>query len=146
MYELPNKDVVKLGKERFKCPEGLFQPSLLGKNNSAGIHETIYNSIMKCDEEIRRGLFANIVLSGGNTMFPGIAHRVRKEIAALAPPDMKIKVVAPRWRKYGPWIGGSYFADHDLADPFLETMGEDWIWKSEYFETGSSLVTLKCQL
>ena len=38
---------------------------------AAGIHETTYNSIMKCDVDIRKDLYANTVLSGGTTMFPG---------------------------------------------------------------------------
>ncbi|XP_037633880.1 actin, alpha skeletal muscle-like [Sebastes umbrosus] len=58
---------------------------------SAGIHETNYNSIMKCDVDIRKDLYANTMLSGGTTMFPGIADRMQKEITALAPPTMKIK-------------------------------------------------------
>ena len=60
---------------------------------SAGIHETAYNSIMKCDIDIRKDLYANNVLSGGTTMYPGIADRMQKEITALAPSTMKIKVL-----------------------------------------------------
>lgn len=60
---------------------------------SAGIHETTYNSIMKCDVDIRKDLYANTVLSGGTTMYPGIADRMQKEITSLAPPTMKIKVL-----------------------------------------------------
>ena len=41
---------------------------------SSGIHETCYNSIMKCDVDIRKDLYANTVLSGGTTMFPGKNH------------------------------------------------------------------------
>ena len=52
---------------------------------SAGIHESTYNSIMKCDIDIRKDLYANTVLSGGTTMYPGIADRMQKEITALAP-------------------------------------------------------------
>lgn len=59
---------------------------------STGVHETTYNSIMKCDVDIRKDLYANTVLSGGTTMFPGIADRMQKEISGLAPPTMKIKV------------------------------------------------------
>lgn len=62
----------------------LFQPSFLGME-SAGVHETTYNSIMKCDIDIRKDLYANTVLSGGTTMYPGIADRMQKEITALAP-------------------------------------------------------------
>ena len=93
-YELPDGQVITIGSERFRCPEVLFQPSMLGME-AAGIHETTYNSIMKCDVDIRKDLYANIVLSGGTTMFPGIADRVSKELTALAPSSMKIKVVAP---------------------------------------------------
>ncbi|VDM69294.1 unnamed protein product [Strongylus vulgaris] len=83
-YELPDGQVITVGNERFRCPEALFQPSFLGME-SAGIHETSYNSIMKCDIDIRKDLYANTVLSGGTTMYPGIADRMQKEITALAP-------------------------------------------------------------
>ncbi|CAN1257555.1 Actin, muscle (Fragments), partial [Linum perenne] len=53
----------------------------------------------RCDVDIRKDLYGNIVLSGGSTMFPGIADRMSKEISALAPSSMKIKVVAPPERK-----------------------------------------------
>lgn len=69
-YELPDGQVITIGNERFRCPESLFQPSFLGME-SAGIHETVYNSIMKCDVDIRKDLYANTVLSGGTTMYPG---------------------------------------------------------------------------
>lgn len=108
-YELPDGQVITIGAERFRCPEVLFQPSMIGME-SAGIHETTYNSIMKCDVDIRKDLYGNIVLSGGSTMFPGIADRMSKEISALAPSSMKIKVVAPPERKYSVWIGGSILA------------------------------------
>merc|ERR1712168_779498 len=47
-----------IGNERFRCPEALFQPSFLGME-ACGIHETTYNSIMKCDVDIRKDLYAN---------------------------------------------------------------------------------------
>lgn len=108
-YELPDGQVITIGAERFRCPEVLFQPSMIGME-AAGIHETTYNSIMKCDVDIRKDLYGNIVLSGGSTMFSGIADRMSKEISALAPSSMKIKVVAPPERKYSVWIGGSILA------------------------------------
>nr|GEZ26719.1 hypothetical protein [Tanacetum cinerariifolium] len=78
--------------------------------DAAGIHETTYNSIMKCDVDIRKDLYGNIILSGVTTMFPGITNRMSKEITALALSSMKIKVVAPPERKYSVWIGGSILA------------------------------------
>merc|ERR1712002_194858 len=47
-YELPDGQVITIGNERFRAPESMFQPSFLGME-SAGIHETTFNSIMKCD-------------------------------------------------------------------------------------------------
>jgi hypothetical protein len=102
-YELPDGQVITIGNERFRCPEALFQPSFLGME-SCGIHETVYNSIMKCDVDIRKDLYANTVLSGGTTMYPGIADRMQKEITALAPSTIKIKIIAPPERKYSVWM------------------------------------------
>jgi len=135
-YELPDGQVIVVGNERFRCPEVLFQPGLLGQEFS-GVHEFTFNSIMKCDVDIRKDLYNNIVLSGGTTMFPGIADRMSKEITALAPSSMKIKVVAPPERKYSVWIGGSILAS-------LSTFQQMWIAKSEYDESGPSIVHRKC--
>merc|ERR1712039_1094998 len=125
-YELPDGQVITIGNERFRCPEALFQPSFLGME-SCGIHETVYNSIMKCDVDIRKDLYANTVLSGGTTMYPGIADRMQKEITALAPSTIKIKIIAPPERKYSVWIGGSILAS-------LSTFQQMWISKQEYDE------------
>ena len=45
-----------------------------------GIHQCTKISIVKCDIDIRKGLHANTVLSGGTTMFSGIANRMQKEL------------------------------------------------------------------
>merc|ERR1712194_398197 len=67
-YELPDGNIITVGSERFRCPEVLFQPSFIGKEAS-GIHDTTFQSIMKTDVDIRKDLYANVVLSGGTTMF-----------------------------------------------------------------------------
>ena len=135
-YELPDGQVITIGSEQFRCPETFFQPSLINKVYS-GIHEVCYKSIMKCDVDIRKDLYANTILSGGSTMFPGIADRMQKEITALAPPTMKIKIIAPPERKYSVWIGGSILAS-------LSTFQQMWISKQEYDESGPTIVHRKC--
>ena len=92
---------------------------------------------MKCDKDIRKVLYANIVLSGGSTMFPGIADRMQKEITTLAPSTTDIKVIARPYRKFSTWSGGSLLAS-------LCTFQQMWIFKSEYEECGSSIVHSKC--
>ena len=100
---------------------------------SGGVHDTVYTSILKTDLDIRRDLYTNIVLSGGTTLFPGLPDRLTKELVALAPTAMKVKVVAPPERKYSVWIGGSILAS-------LSTFQNLWCSKQEYDESGPGIV------
>jgi len=135
-YELPDGQVITIGAERFRCPEVLFQPNFIGKE-SGGIHQLTFDSIMKCDVDIRRDLYQNTVLSGGTTMFQGIDKRLTKEMTSLAPAAVKVKIVAPPERKYSVWIGGSILSS-------LSTFQEMWITKDEYDESGPNIVHRKC--
>jgi len=135
-YELPDGQVITVGAERFRCPEVLFQPNFIGKE-SEGIHKLAYESIMKCDVDIRRDLYTNTVLSGGTTMFPNIDVRLTKEMTSLAPASIKVKIVAPPERKYSVWIGGSILSS-------LSTFQEMWISKDEYDDSGPGIVHRKC--
>ena len=135
-YELPDGQLITVGNERFRCPEALFQPSFIGLD-MPGLHESLYNSILKCDVDIRKDMYASIVLSGGSTMFPGIADRMLGEMVHLAPSLMKVKVIAPSERKYSVWTGGSILAS-------LTSFNLMWIAKEEYKESGASIVHRKC--
>jgi len=135
-YELPDGQVITIGAERFRCPETLFQPSFIGKEQD-GIHKLTYDSIQKCDIDIRKDLYTNVVLSGGTTMFTGIDKRLEKELTQLAPASVKVKIVAPPERKYSVWIGGSILSS-------LSTFQDMWISKDEYDESGPGIVHRKC--
>jgi len=135
-YELPDGQVITIGSERFRACEPLFAPNLIGKESS-GIHKLTYDSIQKCDVDIRRDLYTNTVLSGGSTMFAQIDKRLQKELTALAPSAIKVKIVAPPERKYSVWIGGSILSS-------LSTFQEMWITKDEYDESGPGIVHRKC--
>ncbi|KAN0042947.1 hypothetical protein ACTA71_010580 [Dictyostelium dimigraforme] len=137
-FELPDGQKITIGNERFRCPELLFQPSIIGLECD-GIHETIYKSIMMCDIDIRKHMYANIILSGGNTMFNGIADRIQNELRELAPKNMKILIVAIPERKNLVWIGGSILTT-------LPLFQEIWISKEEYDEYGPSIVNRKSGL
>jgi actin-related protein len=99
--------VITIGNERFRCAEALFSPPHASLE-SAGIHELAYNSIMKCDVDIRKDLYSNIVLAGGSSMFPGIADRIQRELTSLAPSNYRIRIIAPPERKVS------------LLDPFTK--------------------------
>jgi actin len=135
-YELPDGQVITVGNERFRCAEFLFQPSF-GGMESAGIHELVYNAIMKCDVAHHKDLYSNVVLAGGSSMFPGLADRLKKELTALAPPTLKVNIIAPPERKYSSWIGGSILAS-------LSAFGR-WMSKEQYDVNGPAFIRHKCR-
>ena len=119
----------------FRCPEALFKPTMIGKEMS-GFPELVYESIQRCDIDIRRPLYDNIVLSGGTTLFPGIQKRLTNELEVKVK-NIKSRVVALSERKYLVWMGGAILAG-------LSTFQNQWITKQEYQETGSYIVHRKC--
>lgn len=135
-YELPDGQVITVGSERFRCPEILFQPAMIGKE-TPGIHENLFQTILGCDIDLRKDLFHNIVLSGGSTMFPGMNERLTLEIQKLTPDGVDVRIISPPERKYSVWIGGSILAS-------LNTFQDNWITKYEYDESGPSIVHRKC--
>lgn len=137
-YELPDGKMITIGSERFRCPETLFKPCASYLRMESGIHQICYDSIMKCDIDIREKLFGKIMLSGGNTMFPGLADRMQKEMMSIAPsttksPVMKTRVYALPERKHLAWIGGSVLAS-------VSTFQQMWATKDDYDEHGPSIV------
>ncbi|CAD8052992.1 unnamed protein product [Paramecium sonneborni] len=136
IYELPDGNQTVIKNQRFKCPELLFKPDLIGLG-ALGIHELTFKSIMKCDIDLRKDLYGNVIMAGGTTMFPEIPERLSKELASLAPSSTKIKVVAPPERKISTWIGGSIASS-------LSTFENMWIKRSEYNESGPTIVHRKC--
>ena len=137
-YELPDGTHVIVKDQRFRCPEALFKPDLIGKDE-AGIAQACYDSIKKCDIDIRRDLYYSIVLSGGNTMFKGLPERFTQEIKYLAPVSMKeqVYVVASPERQFGVWIGGEILSN-------ISTFESCWITRTEYEEYGATIVHRKC--
>ena len=137
-YKMPDGEEINLEYERFRCPEALFRPGLIGKE-IPGIHEQCYNAIIKSDMEIRKDMYSNIVLAGGNTLFPGMPERLTKEVQKLTPSatSNKVKIIAMPERKYATWIGGSILTS-------LSNFQCMWITKGEYDEIGKEIVHKKC--
>lgn len=92
---------------------------------------------MKCDQDIKKELFKNIVLAGGSTMFKGMQKRMKKEIQALAPSPMNPDVETPADRKHSAWLGGAILSK-------IENFNKMWITKKEYEERKNSVVHEKC--
>lgn len=108
-YVLPDGNKLKIGTERFRAPEILFDPEIIGLEYP-GIHQIVVDAINRTDMDLRKSLYANIVLSGGSTLTKGFGDRLLHEVQRLAVKDMRIKIFAPPERKYSTWIGGSILA------------------------------------
>lgn len=128
LYVLPDGQQIRVGAARFRAPEVLFTPDIIGEE-CEGVHEVLMYSITKADMDLRRTLFGNVVLSGGSTLFKGFGERLLQEIKKIAPKDIKIKISAPPERKYSTWLGGSILAS-------LDTFRKMWISKREWEEDG----------
>ena len=136
-YELPDGNVITIKNQRFRCPEALFDPlTHLGKEMD-GIHELTFKSIMATDIDVRRDLYENLVMSGGTTMYENIPERLEAEMVNLAPARMKVKMTAPKERKYSVWIGGAILSN--LSS--FETM---WVTKEDFEDGGAGIVHRKC--
>lgn len=135
LYMLPDGSQIEIGKARFRAPEVLFRPDLIGEE-CEGLHEVLAYAILKSDMDLRKVLFSNVVLSGGSTLFKGFGDRLLAEIKKLAPKEMKIKISAPQERLYSTWIGGSILAS-------LDTFKKMWVSKREYEEEGARAVHKK---
>ncbi|KAJ2152709.1 centractin- actin- protein of the dynactin complex, partial [Coemansia sp. RSA 353] len=126
MFKLPDGNLISLGHERFRAPEILFQPDIIGLEYP-GIHQIVADSISRADIDLRRSLYANIVLSGGTTLTRGFGDRLLAELRKEAVKDCKIKISAPPERKYSTWIGGSILAS-------LSSFKKMWVSAEEYQE------------
>ncbi|KAL9620952.1 MAG: hypothetical protein Q9160_004605 [Pyrenula sp. 1 TL-2023] len=125
-YTLPDGQKIKLGEERFRAPEILFDPERIGLEYP-GVHQIVVDAINRTDLDLRRNLFEAILLSGGATLCRGFGDRLLHEVQRLAVKDMRIKIFAPPERKYSTWIGGSILAG-------LSTFRKMWVSLDDWHE------------
>jgi actin len=136
-FRLPDGRSVTLSKEKYAIPEELYASSM----ELCGVHEYLFNTLFRCDPDLRRELFGNVVLSGGTSLLPGFAARLEKEMLKMRP-DFKSmrewvpKIVAPENRAVSAWIGGALLAS-------LSTFPDACMTREEYNEYGPGLVHTK---
>ena len=97
----------------------------------------VSSSIMKCDTDIQKNLFAEIVLSGGTTLFPGLEERLMKELEQLAFRGTPIKITASPDRCFSAWIGASIMTS-------LSSFKQMWITSADFMEFGACVIQRKC--
>ncbi|PWA21865.1 hypothetical protein CCH79_00017593, partial [Gambusia affinis] len=139
-YTMPDGQIVTMGTERFRAAEILFNPEIIGRDHP-GMHESIFKSILRSDIDLRRSFLGNIILSGGNTLLPGLPERLQAEVKNLVPAGMKVNVcvTSPKDRRFLVWSGGAVLAN-------LSTFNSAWISRGEYEEYGPQIVFRNCVL
>jgi len=143
-YPLPDGQDIVLNEERFKCTELLFDPSMYHTDQAAiGLDKMCFESIGKCDAEIRKEQYRYVMLSGGNTLFDGLGYRIQNGIHNLYKakyphePPVATKVIANTERMYATWLGGSMLG-------ILPMFHKMWISRADYAEHGPGIVHTKC--
>jgi len=132
--ELPDSTIVPLDGDSIYCPEQMFK----NHGETQGVHQMVANCIGGCDVDIKKDLYGGVIITGGNTLFPGFVEKLQRNIV---PPSMyKLKVIAPSdsaERRFSSWTGGSILGS-------LGSMHAMWVSKAEYEEVGSLIVEKKC--
>ena len=128
---LPDGNMVVVGEESMTAPELMFQPSII-KKKYVGLHELVMEAVGRCEEKLRPRLLSNIVLSGGNSLIPGMDKRLAKELSQILPQDMTVRVQAQPGRELFTWMGGAHLTK-------LDSFQRLWLTKTDYMEVGATL-------
>ena len=100
----------------------------------------VNDAILKSDIEIRKDLYSNIFLCGGNTLFNGFPERFQKQMSNTIKQLYKLKIIthpSNTERKFASWIGGSILSS-------LGTFHQLWLSKAEFEEHGAMIIERKC--
>ncbi|XP_006862931.1 PREDICTED: actin-related protein T1-like [Chrysochloris asiatica] len=135
-YRLPDGTTICIGDQQYQVPETLFAPDQMGVQ-SPGITKMVTRSILKCDSDLQASLFAEIVLAGGTTLFPGFEERLLKELELVAARGTPIKITASLDRCFSSWIGASIMSS-------LSTFKQMWVTSANFKEIGPFVVQRKC--
>ena len=138
-YDLPDGNSINIVEDRNLILERIFYPikDVVGFN---GYHQMVNDAISKADLEIKKELYSNIFLCGGNTLFNGFAERFQKQISSSNKQIIKLKIIthpSNTERKFSTWIGGSILSS-------LGTFHQLWVSKAEFEEHGAKIIERKC--
>uniref|UniRef100_A0A3B5L077 Actin-related protein 5 n=1 Tax=Xiphophorus couchianus TaxID=32473 RepID=A0A3B5L077_9TELE len=128
-----------VGTERLRCPEILFQPSLIGEDQM-GLMETLQYVLARYTPEQQEALVSNVFLTGGNMQHPGMKERVERELLALRPFQSHFKVTMATRPGLDAWYGARDWAlEHPAA-----AGAEGWISRQDYEEKGGEYLSEHC--
>lgn len=123
-FQLPDhRKVVALDVECFKAPEGLFNPTIWGKD-VPGIQDLVWKAVQACPIDQRREMAKKIFLSGGTTQLPGLKERLQKEISSLVTTGLTVEVHDEPSQQHAAFLGASVLATLGSFQNYLVTREE----------------------
>ncbi|OJI96111.1 hypothetical protein ASPVEDRAFT_122758 [Aspergillus versicolor CBS 583.65] len=139
---------IDVGYERFLAPEIFFNPEIYSSDFLTPLPNVVDGVIQSSPIDVRRGLYKNIVLSGGSTLYKDFGRRLQRDIRHLVDARLRasearsggarsggldVAVVTHKRQRHGPWFGGSLLGQTPEFRSYCHT-------KAEYDEIGPSIV------
>ncbi|KAK4696570.1 actin-related protein 3, partial [Lecanoromycetidae sp. Uapishka_2] len=139
---------VDVGYERFLAPEIFFNPEIYSSDFLTPLPTVVDGVIQSSPIDVRRGLYKNIVLSGGSTLYKDFGRRLQRDIKHMVDAriraselrsggkksgGLEVQVVTHKRQRHGPWFGGSLLGQTPEFRSYCHT-------KAEYDEIGPSIV------
>ncbi|MGH0153828.1 UNVERIFIED_CONTAM: hypothetical protein FKN15_056938 [Acipenser sinensis] len=137
MFNLAEYHQLFLGTERLRAPEIIFQPSMIGEEQ-AGIVETVQYVLDRYPKEQQGKLVQNVLLTGGNLMYPGTRERLERELLAIRPFQSHFQVRMASNPVLDAWYGARDWA------LMCTDQEEGWITRSDYEEKGGEYLKEHC--
>eukprot|EP01059_Diplonema_ambulator_P024241 TRINITY_DN4011_c0_g1_i1.p1 TRINITY_DN4011_c0_g1~~TRINITY_DN4011_c0_g1_i1.p1 ORF type:complete len:386 (+),score=107.71 TRINITY_DN4011_c0_g1_i1:33-1190(+) len=133
-HTLPDGQTVTLTDERFKASEALFDPMRVD-SETPSLPCLVWSTIQASSIDSRAAMMANIILSGGNTLFPGLDKRLQEEVSTLKGPGGAaiVKVSADPARAESVFSGAAVLAS-------LPSFNSEWLTSETYDEEGTNAV------
>lgn len=139
---------IDVGYERFLGPEVFFNPEIFSSDFLTPLPKVVDETIQSSPIDTRRGLYKNIVLSGGSTMFKDFGKRLQRDIkrtvdwrikrseelsgGKIKAVPLDVKVISHHMQRYAVWFGGSMLASTPEFYKVCHT-------KAQYEEIGPSI-------
>ncbi|EEQ30882.1 Actin-related protein 3 [Microsporum canis] len=139
---------IDVGYERFLAPEIFFNPEIYSSDFLTPLPTVVDGVIQSSPIDVRRGLYKNIVLSGGSTLYKDFGRRLQRDIRHLVDARIRasearsggarsggldVQVITHKRQRHGPWFGGSLLGQTPEFRSYCHT-------KAEYDEIGPSIV------
>ncbi|KAL6940547.1 Actin-related protein 3 [Hanseniaspora vineae] len=145
--EKTRRKVVDVGYERFLAPEIFFSPEIASSDFLTPLPTLVDQTIQACPIDVRKGLYNNIVLSGGSTMFKDFGRRLQRDLKSLVNARIQqselssgskstgvdVQVISHRRQRNAVWFGGSLLAQTGEFKSYCHT-------KQDYDEYGPEIV------